>query len=117
LIPPDVAQELFKITNGNPQYVFWNNKGGSKRSTVTKWHKDLHRVFVKAGMRNGHPHQLRHRFAADMLSKGMPLEEVSKLPGHKAVKTTEKYYAKWVKSRQDRLDNLVIATWKENSAT
>jgi integrase len=39
------------------------------------------------------------------------MEEVSKLLGHTSIKTTEKHYAKWVKSRQDRLDALVTATW------
>jgi site-specific recombinase XerD len=47
----------------------------------------------------------------DLLQKGVPLEEVSKLLGHESIKTTEKHYAKWVKGRQDRLDSLVKATW------
>ena len=41
----------------------------------------------------------------------MPLEEVSKLFAHESIKTTEKHYAKWVKSCQDRLDNLVVGAW------
>ena len=51
-------------------------------------------------------------FAVDLLSKGVPLEEVSKLLGHEFIKTTERSYAKWVKGRQDRLDKLVRGTWK-----
>ena len=62
-------------------------------------------------MPEGHPHQLRDTFAVDLLQKGVPLEEVSKLLGHESIKTTEKYYAKWVKARQDRLDSLVVGTW------
>jgi integrase/recombinase XerD len=38
---------------------------------------------------------------------------VSKLLGHESIRTTEKHYAKWVKSRQDRLDSLVTATWEQ----
>jgi integrase/recombinase XerD len=49
----------------------------------------------------------------DLLEKGVPLEEVSKLLGHESIKTTERHYAKWVKGRQDRLDSLVVATWKK----
>jgi integrase/recombinase XerD len=45
------------------------------------------------------------------LEKGVPLEEVSKLLGHTSIKTTEKHYAPWVKKRQNRLDELVTATW------
>jgi integrase/recombinase XerD len=54
---------------------------------------------------------LRDTFAVDLLSKAVPLEEVSKLLGHESIKTTEKHYAKWVKATQDRLDTLVMNTW------
>ena len=37
----------------------------------------------------------------------MPLEEVSRLLGHKSIKTTEKYYAPWVQARQRRLDSIL----------
>jgi len=45
------------------------------------------------------------------LARGLPLEEVSKALGHESIKTTEKFYAKWVKARQDRLDALIMGTW------
>ena len=60
-------------------------------------------------------HRLRDTFAVDLLQKGVPLEEVSKLLGHESIKTTEKSYAKWVKGRQDRLDKLVIGSWSEQT--
>jgi integrase len=56
-------------------------------------------------------HRLRDTFACDLLSKGTPMEEVSKLLGHTSIKTTEKHYAQWVKSRQDRADTFVMAAW------
>jgi integrase/recombinase XerD len=40
---------------------------------------------------------------------------VAKLLGHESIKTTEKSYAKWVKGRQDRLDALVMSTWKKSA--
>jgi hypothetical protein len=58
------------------------------------------------------PHCLRDTFAVSLLQKGVPLEEVSKLLGHESIKTTEKSYAKWVQASQDRLDELVVGTWK-----
>jgi integrase/recombinase XerD len=82
---------------------------------VKNWQKKLHRVFQRAGLNNGHSHQLRDTFAVDLLSKGVPLEEVSKLLGHESIKTTERYYAKWVPERQARLDNLVTATWAKQN--
>jgi integrase/recombinase XerD len=57
--------------------------------------------------------KLRDTFGVDLLEKGVPLEEVSKLLGHESIKTKERSYAKWVKGRQDRLNSLVTATWKK----
>jgi site-specific recombinase XerD len=110
-IPPDVAKELLAVANGNPRYVFWQTGNGQPETAVKKWHKDLHALFVKAGMPKGHPHQLRDTAAVEWLNAGIPLEEVSRLLGHASIRTTEKHYAPWVKSRQDRLDALVMATW------
>ena len=50
------------------------------------------------------------------MKKGVPLEEVSTLLGHESIKTTKRHYAKWVKARQDRLDDLVTATWKKRKS-
>jgi integrase len=116
-IKPDVAQELITVLNGNPKYVFWTGNG-LETSTVTHWQDDMRTLFKAAGINSeGHmrSHRLRDTFAVDLLQKGVPLEEVSKLLGHDSIKTTEKSYAKWVKSRQDRLDKLVTATWKKKS--
>jgi integrase len=114
-VPPDVAQELLAVANGNPRYVFWtgNGFGASLSRTVTT--RYLRPLFEAANIPcNGHmvAHRLRDTFAVDLLEKGVPLEEVSKLLGHTSIRTTEKHYAAWIKGRQDRLDSLVTATWK-----
>ena len=111
-IPPDVAQELLTVANGNPRYVFWQTGNGQPETAVKSWRKDLRLVFEKAGIVEGHPHQLRDTAAVEWLNAGIPLEEVSRLLGHSSIRTTEKHYAPWVKSRQNRLDSLVVATWK-----
>jgi integrase/recombinase XerD len=104
------------VANGNPVYVFWSGNG--KRDTISKKWANIYiaPVFEAAGIeRNGNrvSHRFRDTFAVDLLQKGVPLEEVSKLLGHESIKTTEKSYAKWVKGRQDCLDALVSATWKK----
>src|SRR5690242_10782303 len=97
-------------------YVFWSGKG-EEESITKNWAKYyIAPCFRAAKISNdGHmmSHRLRDTFAVDLLEKGVPLEEVSKLLGHESIKTTEKHYAKWVKGRQDRLDSLVVATWKK----
>ncbi len=116
-IPPEVAAEILAVANGNPKYVFWSGNG--KPDTISKkWANVYVRpVFEAAGIeRNGNmmSHRLRDTFAVDLLEKGVPLEEVSKLLGHESIKTTERHYAKWVKGRQDRLDSLVTASWEKS---
>jgi integrase/recombinase XerD len=110
-IPPDVAEEILAVANGNPRYLFWNSGAGKERTATTNWSDELRKVFRSAGLPKGHPHQLRDTFAVELLKNGIPLEEVSRALGHDSIKTTEKYYAKWVKARQDRLDDLIAGTW------
>lgn len=112
-IPPDVAAEVIAAQelNQSKTYIFWNTGEGKPDTAVTHWQSVLRRAFRDAGMLTGHPHQLRDTFAVSLLSAGVPLEEVSKLLGHKSIKTTEDHYAPWIQSRQSRLDALVQATW------
>jgi len=115
-IPPKIAKEVLGVLNGNPLYVFWSTGNGKEQSAVTNWQHDIRQLFRDAGISpagNMLSHRLRDTFAVDLLEKGIPLEEVSKLLGHESIKTTERHYAKWVKARQDRLDTLVTGTWKK----
>jgi len=113
-IPPDVAKELLAVINGNAEYVFWSGTG-EEESITKNWAKYyIAPVFKAAKIESGGhmmSHRLRDTFAVDLLEKGVPLEEVSKLLGHESIKTTEKHYSKWMKGRQDRLDSLVTGTW------
>ena len=94
--------------------MFWSGEG-EEESITKNWAKYyIAPVFKAAGLAGeGHmmSHRLRDTFAVDLLTKGVPLEEVSKLLGHTSIKTTEAHYARWVQGRQDRLDALVMGTW------
>jgi len=116
-IPPDVAMELLAVADGNPRYVFWQTWGVQPETATKKWHKDLHALFLKAGLPEGRPLQLRDMAAVEWLNAGIPLEDVSRLFGHASVRTTERHFAPWVKSRQDRLDVLIAAPWAANQET
>jgi site-specific recombinase XerD len=112
-LPAKIAAEIQSIKNGHA-YFFWNGTG-LETSAVTNWQHDLRTLFRATFGQDTHftPHSLRDTAAVEWLSAGIPLEEVSKLLGHTSVKTTEKSYAPWVVARQDRLDSLVVATWKK----
>ena len=60
-------------------------------------------MYDMAGLPDGHSHRLRDTFAESLLVKGVRIETVSTLLGHKSIKTTQKHYAPWVRSLQNEL--------------
>lgn len=104
-----VTDALKACEEGNEYYFY--NQIGKPKSCITEWQQRLKLVYNMAGVKGGHSHRLRDTFSVDLLSKGVPLDVVSKLLGHTSIKTTEKHYAPWVKARQDALEEAVKATW------
>ncbi len=49
---------------------------------------------------NVHPHKLRHTFCQKLIDKGIGLEVVSKLAGHKDINVTKRY----AKSRMEQFE-------------
>lgn len=126
-LPSEVAKELLEVLNGNDRYVFWNRGAvggraeqrgieGKETTVVGMYQKHINQLFKAAGVyledQYMVSHRLRDTFAVSMLEHGVPLEEVAKMLGN-SLKVCERHYAKWVQSRQDRLDTLVIDTWKK----
>ncbi len=112
-IPKEVAKEILSASPASDEHIFWTGKSTGRTAPSMWGSRYIRSVFETAGLRSGHmvSHRLRDTFAVDLLEKGVPLEEVSKLLGHESIKTTEKHYSKWMKGRQDRLDSLVMGTW------
>jgi len=118
-IPPAVAEMLRALPNDHPDYFFWNPGRMKTTSLVCMFGDLLRTVFDKAGVRHSMSemlsHRFRHTFAVEMLLAGVGIERVSKLLGHKTLRTTEKYYSAWVKERQQLLEAEVKDAWNKMS--
>ncbi|MBI2187240.1 MAG: tyrosine-type recombinase/integrase [Acidobacteria bacterium] len=108
-LPKVAVEAVEKIENGSA-YFFWTGNG-LRRSAVADWQRALRRLFELAEV-TGNPHMFRHTFATDLLSRGIPIEDVSALLGHKSVRITESYYSHWIKARRDRLEERVRELWR-----
>ena len=113
-IPPDVAAEVLAAADKGKTRLFWNGNGKAENFSRDRG-REISAAFEKASVETeGHmiSHRLRDTFACHLLSNGVPMEEVSKLLGHTSIVTTERHYSAWATARQDRVDALVVGTWK-----
>jgi integrase/recombinase XerD len=113
-LPPAVVEALSNVIGTNSHYFFWTGESKPK-SAVGDWQRSLRKLFRLASIPNGHPHRFRHTFAARLLQAGASLENVSRLLGHQSTRITEKYYAPWIKERQEQLEADVRRTWSASS--
>jgi site-specific recombinase XerD len=109
-LPSTVVEALSNVVGTSSQYFFWTGESKPK-SAVGDWQRSLRKLFRLAGVSHGHPHRFRHTFAARLLQAGASLENVSRLLGHQSTRITEKYYASWIKERQEQLEADVRRTW------
>ena len=111
-LPKQVLEALAEI---RPQsYVrhecyFWSKDCEADNLTIV-WSERIKKLndYLELTDDTGKPlafrsHMLRDTFAVELLLAGVPLEKVSKLLTHSSVTMTEKYYAPWVKRRQQQL--------------
>src|SRR5215472_8552333 len=82
------------------------------KTAASVWRESLKRLFILAGVPDGHAHRFRDTFSVALLLAGVPIERVSILLGHQSVRITEKHYAPWVRARQEQLEADVRRTWE-----
>ena len=114
-VPPAVIEALDAVPNRGAYYFC---PGDGKPETVSgNWRLMLRWLFRAAAIPGGHAHRFRDTLAVELLEAGVPIDRVSQLLGHRSIRTTEKHYAPWVKSRQDQLEREVRSSWNRLEGT
>lgn len=109
-LPDHVVSTLGKLPTADNGRFF--STGNAKAQTArANWSRYLDALFALANVANAHSHRFRDTFAVELLTKGVPLENVSVLLGHSSIKVTERHYRPWVRSLQRLLEEQVTAAW------
>ena len=77
-------------TDDNPA-LFVSCKAPHDRLTRRGLEDIINRISSAAGVKGVHPHRFRRTSATDLLTAGMPIEQVQELLGHKSIETTRIY--------------------------
>ena len=83
-----LAQWLASTTDHGTGLLLTKDGHGLNRHQVTRI---VNRVAAAAGVGHVHPHQLRHTLATQAINRGMRLEAVAALLGHRSLRMTMTY--------------------------
>jgi integrase len=93
-----------------PSYYFWSRTCSDADNLTTIWAGHIRDLNAYLDLRDDEgermefrSHMLRDTFAVELLLAGMPIENVSRLLTHEDINTTQRHYAPWVKSREEKL--------------
>jgi integrase/recombinase XerD len=118
-LPSVLINALAKLTPYENGYYFWDGKADIKWARHNYGNR-LRDLFEAAGIKDGEvqqvSHRLRNTFAVDLLEKGIPLETVSLMLGHRSVAVTQAYYADYTTTFMDRAAQSVRDAWKRSAA-
>lgn len=89
----------------SPELPFFYKSASPSYVSQNVW-RVMQRTGKKVGIEDCRPHRLRDTFAVRRLEAGIQIGDLSKMLGHSSVTMTERYYAKWTKGREDRLEGL-----------
>jgi integrase/recombinase XerD len=109
LIPDNLIMLLRKLPPKGG-YFFLRGESTSMHTTADLWRRRIKMLCKLAGVMPDHPHRFRHSLAADLLSKGVSVENVAAILGNSPA-IVQKHYSQFVKQRQDALDEAIEKTW------
>ncbi len=106
-------QELTRVLNGNPRYIFWSGEGIATSAT-TNWQHDLRELMTdaKVWIKGNLSHRFRDTAVDFWLGSGYSMTEVAAALGD-TVAIAEKHYARLASKRMsDRMARLPVRTWQ-----
>ncbi len=109
---PDWLMARLKIRRQIHGNLIFKVGRSDRLETVTDgWRKKINRVFAIAQAdgkfdQKPVPHRFRHTFCRILLERAVPVADVAELVGD-TEEVVYKYYAKWVRERQERLTELL----------
>lgn len=77
--------------NDNDPALFVGLNSPHERLTYSAVDDIMHKLGLKAGVENCHPHRFRRTAATIALNRGMPIDQVQKMLGHSVIGTTTIY--------------------------
>ena len=100
----DLRPKLARFEDGRDDGALLLSNTGRPLERVAVW-QIVRRLAERAGLRDVHPHMLRHSFATHMLTGGADLRVVQELLGHADIGTTQIY----THVDQSRLRDVMLA--------
>jgi integrase len=114
LVPPNLVS-LLKSLPLKGGYFFLRGESIHPHSTSDAWRKRIKAICKNLKIVPDHPHRFRHTLAADLLTKGVSVENVAAILGNSPA-IVMKHYSQWIRTRQDALDAALESTWKPQLA-
>ena len=114
---PGLHEELLKVTNGNPKYVFWNGTSLPESATGL-WQSDLRQLMKDADVwiKGNLSHRFRDTAVDFWLSEGRSVEQVAAYLGD-TVRIVERHYADLISERMEKqLASVPFRSWDDESA-
>jgi integrase len=105
-------QELIKVTNGNPRYVFWNGTSLPESATGL-WQRDLKTLMQAAGLwiKGNLSHRFRDTAVDFWLGQGWTLTDVADALGDTVAVVERHYKSLESKRSEERLARLPVRAW------
>src|SRR3984885_6891352 len=111
ILIPDSLLNLLKKLPPKGGYLFLRGESVHPHTASDLWRKRIKAICKEVGIVPDHPHRFRHSLAADLLSKGVTVENVAAILGNSPA-IVGRHYSQWIQSRQDALDVALQSTWK-----